>query len=148
MKQRKDPILNEIEKLTWEEYNCFLFFTYCLGLISLYGLNINSENPEALFPSYTPDSREDVLAIIRIGLKDKELEEIIFELKVNLNLIKKYYDEYKYLCDIDMQSLLADKSKLGSPPFVEEDLFNDLRLDFFGEYPNEQHLVEKYILGK
>lgn len=148
MKQRKDPILNEIEKLTWEEYNCFLFFTYCLGLISSYGLNINSENPEAL---YTPDNREDVLAIIRVGLKDKELEEIIFEFKVNLNLIKKYYDEYKNLCDIDMQLLLADKqieSKLGSSPFVEEDLFNDLRLDFFGEYPNEQHLVEKYILGK
>ena len=47
-----------------------------------------------------------------------------------------------------MQLLLANKSKLGSPPFVEEDLFNDLRLDFFEEYPNEQHLVEKYILGK
>lgn len=151
MKQKKDPILYEIEKLTWEEYNCFLFFTYCLGLISSYGLNINSENPEALFPSYTPDSRKDVLAIIRIGLKDKELEEIIFEFKVNLNLIKKYYDEYKYLCDIDMQLLLADKqieSKLGSLSFDEEDLFNDLRLDFFGEYPNEQHLIEKYILGK
>ena len=88
MKQRKDPILNEIEKLTWEEYNCFLFFAYCLGLISLYGLNINIENPEALFPSHIPDSRQDVLAIIRIGLKDKELKEIIFELKVNLNLIK------------------------------------------------------------
>lgn len=147
----KTHVQSQLKELSSGDYNIFLHFLFCLGLIQDYWYYINLRETfyTSLNPSLETWNREVLIdrIISRVNYQVKNIDDIFTEFKREKeHSILLSYEELKAAWEAESVPAVQNPFDIKPLTAEEENTIDIIRLNFIEYFPDSKGLISKYVL--